>query len=104
MMCDLDKGWDGDAAEPISRDILAFVGGVILRLDKQPELYPTAEGGVQLQYENEDRTYMEIVFSQNAITGMKIHKGNAETAEFEDFSYGSEKEISDYIEVFNNAE
>ena len=102
-MCDMEEGWDGDAARPISREIIAFVGGVILRINQQPEIYPTADGGVQIQYEKEDKTYLEIVFSVDGITGMRIEKGNPKEATFNDFKYDSEKEISDYIEVFNAA-
>lgn len=103
VMCDLETGWDGESAKPISRDLIAFVSSILMRINKQPEIYPTAEGGIQIQYEKPDKTYMEIVFSPDSIVGMKIDKGNAETAEFTDFDYTSGQNIADYIRKFNNA-
>lgn len=102
-MCDLESGWDGDAGHPISRDLIAFVGGVLLRVGLQPEVYPTSEGGIQIQYEKPDKTYLEVVFSPDVITGMKVDKGNYESAVFTDFMYTSEKAVSDYIGEFNES-
>ena len=99
-MCDLEDGWDGDEGRQISRDMIAFVGGVLLRLGQQPEIYPTSEGGIQIQYEKPDKTYLEVVFSPEMITGMRIEKGDYSTAVFNDFEYTSEKDIADYIGAF----
>ncbi len=100
-MCDLEDGWDGGAGRPISRDLIAFVGGVLLRVGIQPDIYPTSEGGVQIQYEKPDKTYLEVVFSPETITGMKIEKGDYNSAVFTDFVYTSEKAVTDYIGDFN---
>ncbi len=102
-MCDLEKGWDGKNARPISKDIISFVGGVLLRVKDQPRIYPTAEGGVQLQYEKPDQTYLEIVFSYEGIVGMRVDQGKADEAVFSDFGYESEKQVAEYIGVFNEA-
>ena len=96
-MCDLSEGWDGNKAQPISRDIIEFVSGIVQHLDWQPELYPTVEGGVQLQYENEDKTYLEMVFAPDSIMSMRVKRGNINKPEFEEFSYESEEAIVEYI-------
>ena len=101
-MCELQKDWDVNKAERISKDIISYVAGIVLRVSEQPEIYPTSEGGIQLQYEKEDKTYMELVFSNESITGMKINKGDYTTAEFKDFNYASVKEVVDYIGSFIN--
>ena len=102
-MCELEMGWDGNEAKPISKDLITYVSGLLFHVAKQPELYPTSDGGIQIQYEKPDRTYLEIVFSPGSIIGMRVQNGNPETAEFTDFDYGSDEAIEEYIGDFNEA-
>ena len=84
-------------------DIIAYVGDILLRVFRQPEVYPTSSGGAQSQHENLDRTYMEIVFAKDSIIGMMVPKGDYKSARFTDFSYDDVKAICTYIGEFENA-
>lgn len=65
----LKAGWDGYRAEPISKELADFCKSLIVSLpkNKQPDVFPTPRGTVQLEYEDEER-YLEIEVSQGAFT------------------------------------
>lgn len=59
----LKDNWDGYGAEPFSRSIIRAAGDMLRKLLKQPEIFPTAEGTIQMEYEKENGDYLEIQFS-----------------------------------------
>lgn len=58
------KNWDGNDANPISKEVINNTKDVLLRLINQPSIKPTAKNSIQLEYHNDDNAYLEFeVFS-----------------------------------------
>ena len=56
----LKKGWNGYDADPIDKQVIENAKAIILRLPVQPEVFPTANNSVQLEYELDDGDYLEF--------------------------------------------
>jgi|GEM_PF-3247404 len=55
----LEYDWNGNKAEPFSKDHVNYVEQIIRRLYFQPDIFPAADGGIQLECEV-DKRYLEI--------------------------------------------
>lgn len=56
----LEDGWNGNKAKAFESQLLTEMRSIITVLRIQPELFPTACGSLQLEYEKEDGSYLEI--------------------------------------------
>lgn len=56
---DYEKNWNGYDAEPISDKLIYFVKNLIFELDIIPEIFPVADGSIQLEYD-QDGKYLEF--------------------------------------------
>lgn len=61
----LEKGWDGDGARAFSAALIRTVREIIVSLDKQPEIFPTACETIQIEYDHKDGSYLEIEISDD---------------------------------------
>ena len=52
--------WNGNGAPAFSAKLIDSVGTLIAELDIQPEIFPTAMGTIQLEYDNSRHDHMEI--------------------------------------------
>ena len=50
----LDSNWNGYGAEPISKEIIDKVAELLPNLNKQPEIFQTADDTIQLEYDGEN--------------------------------------------------
>jgi hypothetical protein len=60
----LEKGWNGYNAEPIDKEIIYSVLHLISDLDRQPKIFPTGRGTIQIEYSNQD-DHLEIEISKH---------------------------------------
>ena len=74
----LDSNWNGYGAEPISKEIIDKVAELLPNLNKQPEIFPTADDTIQLEYDGENESYLEfnIDESDEAAVYLVDKKGN----------------------------
>lgn len=56
----LKDDWNGNGAGAFDQKILDTVKNIIMFLDVQPEVFPTAYNTLQLEYDKEDGAHMEI--------------------------------------------
>ena len=56
----LEANWNGYGAQPISKQLINKTKKIIIGLKRQPELFPTAAGTIQLEYDGENGSYLEI--------------------------------------------
>ncbi len=56
----LKEDWNGNGAPAFADTLIGKVSKIINRLSIQPEIFPTALGTVQLEYDNSRRDHMEI--------------------------------------------
>lgn len=59
-IADLEDGWDGYAAKAFSNKLVQKCKAIVGALQSQPRIYPTGRQSIQLQYESEDRSYLEF--------------------------------------------
>lgn len=63
----LENGWDGDGARAFSVALIRTVREIVVSLDKQPEIFPTACDTIQIEYDHEDGSYLEIEISDDGV-------------------------------------
>lgn len=56
----LEFNWNGNNAEPFARRHLDKVKVLLLHLERQPEVFPTAADSIQLEYDGENGAYLEF--------------------------------------------
>lgn len=63
----LAKNWDGYNAEPISTEVIKNAKVVLNQLHFQPEVFPTAAGTIQFEYDGPYDSYLEFQVGNNRI-------------------------------------
>lgn len=61
----LADNWDGNGAKAFDKQLVAKVKDLIGVLDVQPEIFPLSYGSIQMEYEKEDGSYLEIEINLN---------------------------------------
>lgn len=56
----LGDNWNGYGAEPLSAKLILQVRNLLYELYIQPEIFPTAAGTIQLEYEKDNGDYLEF--------------------------------------------
>lgn len=90
----LEKGWNGYDAEPISRDLVSKVQSIVCQLQTQPEIFPTGRKSIQLEYENEEG-YLEFEIFDNFDVLAYVEQGNIKKEEKIDL-----RDISNWVKEF----
>ena len=65
QIANLKNNWDGYGAAPIPPYTLYFALQLICSLHEQPEIFPTATGAIQFEYEKDNGDYLEFLFTGN---------------------------------------
>lgn len=63
----LTRGWNGYDAESLDVKVIERAKMIIHRLKEQPEVYPTANSSIQLEYELSNGGYLEFEIFENRI-------------------------------------
>lgn len=76
----LKKNWNGNKAKPIPGKIVNKTKALIINLDKQPQIFPTADDSIQIEYDGENNSYLELqVTKGNELSYYKVDKSGKET-------------------------
>ena len=67
----LKENWDGNKAVPFNLDFVNSVETVVLKLDLMPDIFPTANGTIQIEYEEETK-YLEFEFSEEGLNKNEV--------------------------------
>ena len=97
---ELGEDWNGYGAAPIPREIIEEVRDIILNLEEQPEIFPTADKSIQLEYELTDKSYLEIDVYEKRITVMQVPQIDYDKALFWDLSYDDIDQIQQIVSDF----
>ena len=62
----LEYNWDGYGAEPFSTELILQAKNLLHEIHIQPEIFPTATGTIQLEYEKDNGDYLEFQFGGNS--------------------------------------
>ncbi len=77
----LVENWNGYGALPINNDVISRVKEVLGTLFVQPEVFPTGRGGIQVEFQKTDNSYLEFEFFSDGQIGMlKIDSNQNEEA------------------------
>ena len=61
----LGHNWNGYGAEPLSAKLILQARNLLYELYIQPEIFPTAAGTIQLEYEKDNGDYLEFQLNKN---------------------------------------
>lgn len=61
----LTDNWNGNGSKAFDKQLIAKVKDLIGVLDVQPEIFPLSYGSIQMEYEKEDDSYLEIEINLN---------------------------------------
>jgi len=64
--------WNLNGAEPFSKELIRIAWEKINRLEKQPNVFPTACGSIQFEYSGDDGNYLEFEIYEDRIEMFKI--------------------------------
>jgi 2-phospho-L-lactate transferase/gluconeogenesis factor (CofD/UPF0052 family) len=76
----LEEGWNGNGAKAFETELIDKVKRMIAALQQKPEVFPTACDSIQLEFEKEDGSYLEIeVSSQDSCQVFEMDANGKET-------------------------
>ena len=70
-MKDLEENWDGYGGRPIDPDIIKRAITLVWNLAIIPEVYPTPNGDIQLQFDTRE-IYLEFVIKKRCVTMLHV--------------------------------
>ena len=70
--------WNNNGAEKIAKNIIKNVRKLLMRLEHQPEIFPTACDAIQLEWENENKEYLEMEILEDSINVFQIDSEGGE--------------------------
>lgn len=59
----LEYNWNGYGSEPFSTELISQAKNLLREIHIQPEIFPTATGTIQLEYEKDNGDYLEFQFN-----------------------------------------
>ena len=76
----LKRDWNGNNAKPVPRKIINKTKTILINLDRQPQIFPTANDSIQIEYDGENKSYLELqVTKKNMLSFYKVDKSGKET-------------------------
>lgn len=79
----LKENWNGYGSKPISKIVMDYSEIIIKNVCSQPTIYATGRDSIQMQYELNDRSYLEFEVFQEKIVCMKVPQRIYKKASFE---------------------
>lgn len=74
----LEDGWDLYKATSFSNSLIEFCRNLLFKLNRQPEIFPTANDSIQFEFKNKD-DYLEIeIFDDLSHIEYYMKKGGKE--------------------------
>lgn len=72
----LENNWDNNGATSFSEQLVARCQSVVERLSIQPDIFPTAQGSIQFEWENEVGDYLEIEFFEDGQNHLALRESD----------------------------
>ena len=61
----LKRNWNGNSARPIPKKVIEKAKTLLINLEKQPLIFPTANDSIQIEYDGDNNSYLELQISKN---------------------------------------
>ncbi len=83
----LKKNWNGNHAKPICKKIIKKSKILVIDLDKQPQIFPTANDSIQIEYDGINNSYLEFqITKKNVMSYYMVDKNGSEKTGNIDYS------------------
>lgn len=56
----MSYNWNGNGAQPLSREVIQYGKEILNILSIQPEIFPTATNSIQFEYDKDNGDYLEF--------------------------------------------
>ena len=76
----LKKNWNGNNAKPIPNKIINKAKALVINLNRQPQIFPTANDSIQIEYDGDNNSYLELqITKKNILSYYKIDRSGKES-------------------------
>lgn len=96
----LKKDWNGYGAQEISFQVIKMSEEIIKSVCVQPVIFPTGRNSIQMQYELEDKSYLEFEVFEKKIVCMKVPRRIYEEATFQELNFSDMMRINQIVKEF----
>lgn len=97
QIAQLKDNWDGYGAEHFSEQLIHRAKYLIHRLYIQPEIFPTANSSLQIEYEKDNGDYLEFQFTGNgSCEGFMLKNGSEEYFHSQDNYLSINAQVEDF--------
>ena len=97
---EMKENQNGYSSVPFSHDFISFIKGEIRKLEIQPQIFPLADGKLQLEYDRNDGRYLEFEVSPENMESIKENK-QAKIEFYYEFDKEQEEGIVENFEKMN---
>lgn len=91
---DLKDNWNDNNAKKFSPELIFVVKNILENIVEQPEIFPTANNSIQMEYELIDNSYLEFEIFEDKIICLEVPQRN--------YSKYKEQIIPNNIKIINN--
>lgn len=91
---DLKDNWNDNNAKKFSPELISIVKNILENIVEQPEIFPTANNSIQMEYELIDNSYLEFEIFEDKIICLEVPQRN--------YSKYKEQIIPNDIKIINN--
>lgn len=75
----LKRNWNGNGAKPVSKKLVNKTKTLLINLDKQPQIFPTADDSIQIEYDGNNNSYLELqITKEDKLSYYKVDKSGKE--------------------------
>lgn len=79
----LSDGWNDSEARSFPSEFLIYVRGILSSLEIDPDIFPTARGSIQLEYNNTSGDYLEFeIFADGKIKKFYCNRNGETSTDF----------------------
>lgn len=91
---DLKDNWNDNNAKKFPPELISIVKNILENIAEQPEIFPTANNSIQMEYELIDNSYLEFEIFEDKIICLEVPQRN--------YSKYKEQIIPNNIKIINN--
>lgn len=69
---ELEPDWDSEDGLPFTQTHVNYIKELLPQLPRQPKIFPTGRGSIQLEYERRNGNYLEFEIYENRIDVLEV--------------------------------
>jgi hypothetical protein len=69
---ELEPNWDSEDGLPFTKTHINYIKELLPHLPRQPKIFPTGRGSIQLEYERRNGNYLEFEIYGNRIEVLEV--------------------------------